>query len=127
MLPELRHFSLPFCGNLVKDLKMRTDLSAGDLQQSVNKQTLKRIFYLIHSESELREAVHFHPAVTGLLVPVPASVSDQLQEIPLGHFYVPAKFSFPAPGSCQELADQPLVDLWSVKLGIIILNVKCTK
>lgn len=110
MLPKLRHFSLPFCGNLVKDLKTCTDLSAADLQQSASKHTFKRVFYLIHSESELHEGVHFHPAVTGLLVPVPASVSDQLQEIPLGRFYVPAKFSFPAPGNCQELADQPLVD-----------------
>lgn len=111
MLPKLKHFSSTLCDNLVRDLKMRTGQSAADLQQSAYKHTLKIVFHLIHSESESREGVHFHPIVTGFLVPVPVSVSDQSQEIQLGHFYVPAKFSSPAPGSCQELADQPLVDL----------------
>lgn len=99
------------CGNLVRDVKIHIGLSAADLQRSASKHTPAKLFYLIHSESELHEEVHFHPIVTGFLVPVPVSVSDQSQEIQLGHFYVPAKFSSPAPGSCQELADQPLADL----------------
>jgi len=123
MLPKFKHFSSTLCGNIVRDLRTRAGLSAADLQRSANKHTLKIIFYLIHSESESHEGVHFHPIVIGFLVPVPVSVSDQSQEIQLGHFYVPAKFSSPAPGSCQESADQRRVDLWSVELGIIILNV----
>lgn len=78
------------------------------------------MFYLTHSESELHEGVHFHPAVTCFLVPFLVIVSDQSQEIQPGHFFFPAKFSSPAPDSCQESADQPLADLLSVQLGIIV-------
>lgn len=111
MSSKLKHFRSTLCGNPVQDLKMCTGLSAADVHPGASKHTPKTIFYLIHSESEWREGVHFHPVVTGFLVPAPVSVSDQSQEIQLGRFYVPAKFSSPAPSSCQELADQPLADL----------------